>query len=93
MDFIIEILLELIFEGGMELSTSKKVPKWLRIILSSIIILFMLTITIGLVLIGILLIKTDLLPSIFFIVIGFVLLIGTILKIKKLYFQKTRKTN
>lgn len=92
MDFIIELLLELIFEGGMELSTSKKVPKWLRIILSSIIILFMLTITIGLVLIGILLIKTDLLPSIFFIVIGFVLLIGTIMKIKKLYFQKTRKT-
>lgn len=93
MDFIIELLLELIFEGGMELSTSKKVPKWLRIIIASIIILFMLTITIGLVLIGILLIKTDLLPSIFFIVIGFVLLIGTILKIKKLYFQKTRKTN
>ncbi|MBQ8192587.1 MAG: hypothetical protein IJZ46_00725 [Bacilli bacterium] len=92
MDFIIELLLELIFEGGMELSTSKKVPKWLRIIIASIIILFMLTITIGLVLIGILLIKTDLLPSIFFIVIGFVLLIGTILKIKKLYFQKTRKT-
>ena len=37
MDDLIEILLELILEGGFELSKCKKVPKWIRYILILII--------------------------------------------------------
>ena len=91
MDFIFELILELLFEGSMDLSTNKKVPKWLRIIFASLIILFMLTITLGLVIIGILLIKQDPAPSIFFIILGTLLFIGAITKIKELYFQKRSK--
>lgn len=91
MEFIFELILELLFEGSMELSTNKKTPKWLRIILAIFIILFMLTITIGLIVIGLLFIKSEPLVSVFIIIVGSILLIGAIIKLKKIYFQNKTK--
>ena len=93
MDFIIELLLELIFEGGMELSTNKKIPKWLRYPLIVIILLLFALVTIGVIIIGILSMKENLLFGIFLTFIGLIMLVSSIKKAKKLYFEKEIKKN
>ena len=107
MDFIIELLLELIFEGGMELSTNKKIPNWLRYPLIVIILLvgvgiaiyyvlillLFALVTIGVIIIGILSMKENLLFGIFLTFIGLIMLVSSIKKAKKLYFEKEIKKN
>lgn len=90
MEFLIEFVLEILFEGSMELSTNKKIPKWIRYIFMVLIILLFLTVTIGLIVLGLLFINKEPL-ALFFIIIGTVLLILSIIKIKKLYFEKETK--
>lgn len=50
MDFVIELVIELIFEGTVEAAGNPKVPKWLRICLDIILALFFLILFVGLIL-------------------------------------------
>lgn len=86
MDFIIELLLDLTFEGSIEISKNKKVPKWIRYPLIFIISLFMLTILVGLLILGFLILEDNPLFGIFMIIIGIVLSTMAINK-----FIKTKK--
>ena len=52
MDLLIEIILELILEGSIEISSNKKVPKWIRYPLIFIITALFLTIIIGILFLG-----------------------------------------
>ena len=73
MDNLIEILLDLIVSGNIEMLPNQKVPKWIRIIISLILISIIL---------GIVLLKESLLGGILIIIVGAFLLIGIIIKVK-----------
>lgn len=78
MDTAIEILLDLIFEGSLELLKSKKVPKWIRIIIAFIFISFL----VGIISLGIIILDESILGGIIIIFVGLFLLIGITIKIR-----------
>ena len=79
MDDLIEILLELVLEGSHELLKSKKVPIWIRYIIALIFI----SIIIGVIVLGVILLKESIIGGIIIIGVGLFLLIGIIIKIRK----------
>lgn len=92
MDLIIEICLELFFEGATELSGNKKVPKWLRCILLSVLLLFSGAIVIGLLVVGVLLmVNSELWAGVIIIAIDLVLLGGLIYKVMKVHKEMKNK--
>lgn len=90
MEFLFEILLELILEGGVAASQSKKVPKVVRGFLIVLISAFFLSV-IGLILfIGVTCRRTNKIGGSFIITIGVVLFIMAAVKFRKLYLSKTQ---
>lgn len=83
MDDLIELLIELVLDGSHELLKSKKVPKWIRYLIALIFI----SITIGLIVLGIILLKESIVSGIIIIGSGLFLLIGITIKIRK-YFKR-----
>lgn len=89
MEFIFEFILELIFEGSIEASKNRKIPKYIRYPLIVIISLFFILV-IGLIFFtGILSLKKNLLLGIALILIGMLMLIMSVIKFKKVYLTKT----
>ena len=92
MDEIIEILLELIIEGGIEISGNKKISKWIRYPIITIIILFF-TLIIGLFFfIGFSILNENIQGGIIAILIGIILLVLGIIKGKEKYLEIKNKT-
>ena len=90
MEFLFEILLELILEGTMEASQNKKVPKPVRVVLIVLISAFYLSV-IGLILfIGVSCWKTNKIGGLIIITIGSVIFIMAAVKFRKMYLDKTR---
>lgn len=83
MDDLIEIIIELIFEGSIELLHNKKVPKWIRCIIA----LFLVGVQIGIIVLGVILFEKSILGGSIIISVGILLMIGIIIKIKK-YIKK-----
>ena len=91
MEYLLEFILELIFEGSIEISKSSKTPKYIRYPLIVIISLFFISV-IGLIfLVGILSLKESVLLGILFISIGIFMFIMGIIKFKKIYLIKKKK--
>lgn len=88
MEFLIELVLELALEGGIEASKNKKIPRIIRYLIISIIVLFFATIILGLFVIGILMLKESVAFGIFMILISIILFISSIIKFKKVYLEK-----
>lgn len=85
MEELIEIILDLVFEGGLEMAKSKKVPKPIRFIIIAIIILIF-ALGIGLIyLTAYLVLKKSLIVSIIFFVLASIMLIGIITKFRREY--------
>ena len=82
MDVLIELLIELVLEGSHELLKSKKVPKWIRYLIA----LIFMSITIGLITLGIILLKESIISGIIIMGVGLFMLIGMTIKIRK-YFK------
>lgn len=91
MDELIEIALDLIIDGGLEISSNKKISKWIRYPIIALISLFFLTVTIGLLVLGILILKQTILGGIFIIIISIILIISSIIKFKNLYLKNKNK--
>ena len=88
MDLLLEFILELILEGSIEISSNKKIPKWIRYPLIFIITALFLTIIIGILFLGMYMSKENILLSILLIIISIFLLIGSIKKLKDMYIEK-----
>lgn len=88
MEFFIELIVELILEGGIEISSNKKINKWIRYPIITIIALFFLVIILGTIFFGITLIEKSILGSLFITGIGVLLLVLGIIKFKKVYIEK-----
>ena len=90
MEFLFEILLELILEGTMEASQNKKVPKAVRVFLIVLISALYLSV-IGLILfIGVTCWKTNKIGGLIIITIGSVIFIMAAVEFRKMYLDKTR---
>lgn len=95
MEFIIELLVELIFEGAIELSKSKKTPFLLRIFLIILIVLFFISVICLMLFISYLAFKNNwLIISLFLLFLTIIVFIQGILKFKKNYLnEKSIKNN
>lgn len=85
MEFLIEILLELIFEGSISIISDKKIPKAIRYPLITLIMLFFVVVVGGLIFIGIIIFQQNILAGILIMAVGLMMLILGIVKFKKLY--------
>lgn len=91
MDFLFELLFELVAERTIELSKSIKVPKYIRYPLIGILAFFCITV-IGIVLItGFISLKENLLLGCIIICIAIFMLVMGILKFKKTYLKRKYK--
>lgn len=91
MEYVFEFILELVFEGGIEVSKNNNIPKYIRYPLIIIISLFFIAV-IGLIFfVGILSLKENMFLGICFILIGLFMLIMSVIKFRKTYFSKVDK--
>ncbi len=91
MEYIFEFILELVFEGSIELSKSNKLPKYIKYQLIIVIVLFFIAV-IGLIfLLGILSLKENILLGILLILIGLFMFIMSVIKFRKTYLAKINK--
>lgn len=88
MEFLIELVLELILEGSMEISSNRKVPKIIRYPLIGLIFLIFLFVFGIILFVALISYKESILFSIFFIIIDIFLVLGFIKKFKELYLNK-----
>lgn len=84
MEFIAELVFELLVEGGIEISSNPKVNKCIRYPILGIIVLFFSIIIFGLIFLGIALMDENILGALFITGIGIFLLIASIIKFKKI---------
>jgi len=91
MEFLIELVLELLFEGGEEICSDSRISKWIRYPIAFILILFCSIVILGLLILGIYSLKDDTLIGLFFIGISIVMLVGLLIKFKKVYMKKEIK--
>ena len=90
MEAIFEFLLELALEGSIEVSKSKRVPKYMRYPVIAVISLFFI-IVIGVIIFeGIVLLKENIPAAMLFILVGLFLLLMSIVTFRKTYVAKTR---
>lgn len=89
MEFIFELLVELLLEGSIEISSNRKLSKWIRYPLIILLILFFSTVIFGLLILGVLILKKNIAAGLFVIIVSLILLIGCIIKFKNIYINKT----
>ena len=89
MEFIFEMVLELILEGTLEISKNRKVPKIIRYPLIFFIVLLFLGVILLIFYTGVLAHqKINKICGIIFISIGIIFFVVSIVKFKKLYLKK-----
>jgi len=92
MELILEVLLELILEGTIEISKSKKVPNIVRYPLIIFIILLFIGVLLVIFFTGIIAYqKINKICGILLIIIGIIMLVSSVIKFKKIYFKKDNK--
>lgn len=85
MEWLINFLVELLFEAGVETSENKNVPKFIRILLAIIIILVYLFGTGAILLVGVLMLEETILGGILMLALGLVILVALFVKMYKKY--------
>lgn len=91
MDFIIEFILELVIEGGIEIGSNKKVSKWIRYPILALVIVFYLALITMLIFIGITVVKEQFITAVAFWLVALLLLIGTLYTFNKKYKELKEK--
>ncbi len=93
MEGLIEFLIELIFEVGVEASENKKVPKFLRVLLAIIIILLYLLGTGAILFVGVLMLEETILGGIAMLALGVIILVALFVKMYKKYGEMKATTD
>lgn len=92
MDELIEFILDLLLEGGIELSANKKVSKWIRYPIIAFLFLFFTIVIFGILILGILMIEESILVSFIFVTCGIAILVGSVIKFKKTYLEHKKNS-
>lgn len=90
MEFIIELILELLLEGSIEVSSNRKVSKWIRYPLIIFIISIFSGVILLIIFLGLSLLNDWFLAGILFLIIGIVMFSSAVIKFKKLYIEKKK---
>lgn len=90
MESIIEIILELILEGGIEASKSSKIPKTVRYLITAIIVLLFITFIGFIFWVGVIVLNDNIPAGIFLILMGIVMTVLSVIKFIKTYLTKRR---
>lgn len=88
METIFEFILELLLEGSIEISKSRKIPKYIRYPLIGLLSLFFLAVVGLIFLAGILCLKENIFAGILLILFGALLPIMAGLKLRKAYLAR-----
>ena len=88
MDLVFEFLLELIFEGAVEVSKSKKIPTIIRYPLICLIVLFFIALIGLMFFVSYLVFHESIVGGICFFLFSFIFLVMGIVKFKNLYLVK-----
>lgn len=83
MEFLIEFLFDLFFEGAEEIAKDPKMPKPLRIIAGSFVVLLMVAVVVLVGFLAVILIDDNLLASIVFFALDIFFIVGFALKFIK----------
>lgn len=87
MEFLLELVIELLFEGTIEISSNKKVSKWIRYPLLVILILFFAVVIFGIIIVGLYTLKENTLGGILILATGLFMLGMSIYKFRKRYLE------
>jgi len=93
MDFIFELVFELIFEGGLEVTSNKKISRWIRYSILAIFILIFIAIISLIFFFGISSLKNSIIGGIFIIGIGLFMLGACIYKFRQFYLREKSNLN
>ncbi len=88
MEYLIEFILELVFESGLEATKSNQIAKPIRYLILGIIALFFIAIVGLIYLAAFLLLKESIIGFIFMFLLATFILISAIIKFKKEYLIK-----
>ena len=88
MEFLIEILLDLLLEGSIEISSDKKISKFIRYPLIVVIILFFAVVIFGILILGIASLNENIYLGLLLIIISLIMLISAIIKFRKIYIER-----
>ena len=91
MDFLFELIFDLIAEGTLELSKSVKVPKYIRYPLIAIIVLFSVAVISVILLVGIASFKENVVLGTVFVAIAVLMTIMGIKKFRQTYLERKNK--
>lgn len=83
MEFVIEFICELFFDGMIELAMNRNLSKWIRYPIMGVIGLFYFIVIAGLFYLGIITLKTSFVGFSIIMLIDFVIIIGTIYGFRK----------
>lgn len=87
MDFIIELILEILLEGSVEIIKIKKIPKYIRYPLIALVTIFFTIVIIGMFALGCILVKKSFYGGLFIILVSLILLICAISKVQASYIE------
>lgn len=90
MEFVFEFLLDLILEGSMELSSNKKISKFIRYPLICLIALFFTAIILLILFLGLALLNENILASLLMLGIVIAMLYFGIVKFKNMYIERKK---
>lgn len=88
MDFIFEIVFDIIIEGCFEASSNRKIPKVIRYSLIALIVSFFISIIVGIFILGVSLWHKNIYGSLFIILISIIMLIAAIYRLRKVYVER-----
>jgi len=88
MEYLIEFILELVLDGGLEATKSNKIPKPIRYIILGVIALLFIAIIGVIYLTAFLILKQSIISFILFFLLATFMLISAIIKFKKEYLNK-----
>ena len=91
LDFIIELILDLLFEGSYEISKNKKINKWIRYPFAIIVIMIFLAFIFAIILLGVLLFSENALIGSVIIGLGVYIFIMSTNKFRKVYIENSQK--
>lgn len=91
MEFLLELVMELLVEGSMEAVSNKKLSKYIRYPLACMLLLFFAVVIFAIFLIGIAIRKENIYASLLILLAGFILLIASIIKGVRIYQEIKQK--
>ena len=91
MEFLFELIGEILFEGTIEMRQNKNVPKCVRIFFGILLFLFVMLIVGGLFFLGIMSYKENRTFAILLMIFSIALFIGFIIKFKHIYIDIKKK--